>query len=77
MTALAADWLLAVPRLGRVDEAVGATLGAVRGAAGAGRVRSRGMLGVCETAAGEERWAVGEQLGYEASGAEWQGFGWW
>lgn len=51
MTALAADWLLAVPRLGRVDEAVGATLEAVRGAAGAGRVRSRGMLGEYETAA--------------------------
>lgn len=43
MTAAAGDWL-AVPRRGRVEEAVGA-LGAVRGAAGGGRARRRGMAG--------------------------------
>lgn len=42
MMAAAGDWF-AVPRRGRVDEAVGAALGAVRGAGG-GRARSRGML---------------------------------
>jgi hypothetical protein len=38
MTAAAGSWF-AVPRRGRVEDAVGAALGAVRGAAGA-RVRS-------------------------------------
>jgi hypothetical protein len=42
MTAAAGDWFT-VPRLGRVDDAVGAALGAVRGAGGA-RARRRGML---------------------------------
>jgi hypothetical protein len=42
MMAAAGDWF-AVPRLGRVDDAVGAALGAVRGAGGA-RARRRGML---------------------------------
>jgi hypothetical protein len=41
MTAAAGDWF-AVPRRGRVEEAVGA-LGAVRGA-GAARDRRRGMI---------------------------------
>lgn len=42
MRAAAGDWL-AVPRRGRVEEAVGAALGAVRGA-GAARDRRRGIL---------------------------------
>lgn len=42
MTAVAGDWF-AVPRRGRVEDAVGATLGAVRGA-GAARDRRRGMF---------------------------------
>lgn len=42
MTAAADDWL-AVPRRGRVDEAVGA-LRAVRGAASGGRARRRGIV---------------------------------
>jgi hypothetical protein len=42
MRAAAGDWL-AVPRRGRVEEAVGVALEAVRGA-GAARVRRRGMV---------------------------------
>lgn len=48
MTAAAGDWF-AVPRRGRVDDAVGATLGAVRGAGGA-RARRRGMVAAVEGA---------------------------
>jgi len=43
MTAAAGDWF-AVPRRGRVDEAVGVALGVVRGAGG-GRARRRGIAG--------------------------------
>jgi hypothetical protein len=48
--AAAGDWF-AVPRRGRVEEAVGAALGAVRGAGG-GRARRRGMLAWCRAGVG-------------------------
>jgi hypothetical protein len=59
ITAEAGDWF-AVPRRGRVDEAVGVALGAVRGAGG-GRARRRGMLAVLQSKcrrAGQERCGV-------------------
>jgi hypothetical protein len=46
----AGDWF-AVPRRGRVEEAVWAALGAVRGAGG-GRARRRGMLAWWRAGAG-------------------------
>lgn len=56
----AGDWF-AVPRRGRVDEAVGVALGAVRGAGG-GRARSRGMLVSCTS---RRRWAGRAAVEYE------------
>jgi hypothetical protein len=45
--AAAGDWFV-VPRRGRVEDAVGVALGAVRGAGG-GRARRRGMLVSCKS----------------------------
>jgi hypothetical protein len=62
--AAAGDWF-AVPRLGRVDDALGAALGAVRGAGGA-RARRRGMLaewGSCVWRVRQQRRRVGAQEG--------------